>query len=70
MLALASIFNDFTTGMGGLAATVAVGAFIGQIYPGLSEAPDARVRRDAVIGGVAGFLAAVGWIVLSARVLV
>lgn len=68
MLALAS-FTDFATGAGGIAATVAVGAFVGQIYPGLSEAPDARVRRDAVIGGIAGLIVAAGWIVLSAGVL-
>jgi hypothetical protein len=65
---LASFFTEFATGMGGVAATVAVGAFIGQIRPGLAEASDARVRREAVTGGVPGFLLAAGVFVLSAAV--
>jgi hypothetical protein len=59
VLWLATIYSDFVTGIGGVAAMIAIGAFIGQISPGLAEAPDARVRRDAVLGGIGGIACAI-----------
>jgi ABC-type uncharacterized transport system permease subunit len=59
-------FSEFTLGAGGFAAAIAVGAFIGQVIPGLTGAPEPKLRRDTVIGGLLGMGAAAFVIFLSA----
>jgi len=60
-------FSDLTSGAGGLAAGVAIGAFIGQALSGLWPTTDQKRRRDTAVGGFAGLLAMIGLILLSAN---
>jgi hypothetical protein len=59
-------FSEFALGSGGYAAAIAVGAFIGQVVPGLTGAPEKKLRRYTVVGGLAGMGAASLVILLSA----
>jgi hypothetical protein len=58
---------DLTSGAGGLAAAIAVGAFIGQSLSGLWPASEQKRRRDTAVGGFAGLMAMIGLILLAAN---
>ena len=58
--------SQLTSVSGGLAASIAVGAFLGQVVPGFTGAPEEELRRDTVIGGLGGLIVALIVIVLSA----
>jgi hypothetical protein len=63
-VALVSI-QDVTSTAGGIAAAVAIGAFIGQPLTSFAPASDRRRRRDTAIGGFAGLAAMIALILLS-----
>jgi hypothetical protein len=52
---------------GGLAAAIAVGAFIGQALAVVASATDAERREAIALGGFIGLLAMIGLILLSAE---
>jgi hypothetical protein len=58
-------FQDLTSGAGGLAAAIAVGAFIGQAATGFRASTDRERRRLIAIGGLAGLTAMSGLFLLS-----
>ena len=58
--------SDLTSIVGGLAAAIAVGAFIGQSLTSFSPAPERRRRRDTAVGGLLGLMVMSGFILLSA----
>jgi hypothetical protein len=58
--------DDLTSITGGLAAAIAIGAFIGQASVSLAPASDQRRRRRIAIGGSFGLIAMIGLIILSA----
>jgi hypothetical protein len=51
---------------GGVAAAIAVGAFIGQAISVLRSSPEKDRRRYTAIGGLLGLSALIGLILLSA----
>jgi hypothetical protein len=59
--------QDVTSGAGGLAAAIAIGAFIGQAFNSFSPSSDRKRRRDTATGGLAGFVVMSGLILLSAN---
>jgi hypothetical protein len=63
---LATLMSDTATGVGLIAAAIAVGGFIAHVKPALSGAEDQWLRNATVRGGVAGIILATGVIVLSA----
>jgi hypothetical protein len=60
-------FQDATTGAGGFAAAIAIGAFLGQAFTAFRPGPDHKRRRDTAVGGFAGFAAMIGLFLLSAK---
>lgn len=59
--------NDLTSFVGGLAAAIAVGAFIGQALETINPGSDLRRRRFIAIGDFTGFLVLIGLILFSAK---
>jgi hypothetical protein len=59
--------QDLFTGAGGLAAAIAIGAFIGQALGTLRQAPDLERRHQTAVGGFFGLAVMIGLILLSAK---
>jgi hypothetical protein len=66
IMVLGSIMGTATATTGLMAAAIAVGGFVLHALPALSSAPDERLRRITVIGGLCGLAVALLVIVLSA----
>jgi hypothetical protein len=66
MFVAASIASSFATGVGLLAAAIAVGGFLSHVRPALSGASEQAIRGATVVGGVIGFICGGLVIVLSA----
>ncbi|HSK49622.1 MAG TPA: hypothetical protein VK889_03910 [Solirubrobacterales bacterium] len=62
MFVTASIATAFSTLMGTLAASIAVGGFLGHARPALTGGSEQKVRAATVIGGMGG--CAVGLLVV------
>ena len=60
-------FQDLSSGAGGLAAAVAIGAFIGQVLSVAIAAPDEGRRELIAVGGLTGLLAMIGLILCSVK---
>jgi len=54
MLPVGSIIEDGATVMGFMAATIAVGGFLGHAGPVLRNAGEAAIRFGTVVGGICG----------------
>ena len=59
--------QELTSGAGGLAAAIAVGAFFGQVNAVLMLATDEGRREAIATGGLIGLLAMIGLILYSAK---
>jgi ABC-type arginine transport system permease subunit len=59
--------QDLTSAAGGLAAAIAIGAFIGQVLAVAVAAADEGRREAIAIGGLIGLLAMIGLILYSAK---
>lgn len=59
--------GDLTSIAGGLAAAIAVGAFIGQVSVSFSPNADSFRRRRIAVGGLIGLGLMIGLILLSAK---
>jgi ABC-type arginine transport system permease subunit len=59
--------QDLTSTAGGLAAAIAIGAFIGQVFAVAAAATDEGRREAIATGGLIGLLAMIGLILLSAK---
>jgi hypothetical protein len=57
--------GDLASAAGGLAAAIAVGAFIGQTLTAFGPGSDRRRRRDTAVGGLFGLAVMSGLILLS-----
>jgi heme/copper-type cytochrome/quinol oxidase subunit 1 len=66
MFPVGSIIQAASTDAGLMAASIAVGGFVLHVIPALSGAPDHRLRRATVTGGLWGLAVAFLIIVLSA----
>jgi hypothetical protein len=55
------------SGAGGLAAAIAVGAFLGQVWAVATSMTDEDRREAIALGGLIGFLAMIGLILLSVK---
>jgi hypothetical protein len=64
VLPIGSFIGNAATMSGFLAATIAIGGFLGQVWPALRRRDDPEVRAATVVGGSIGLavaaLAAVG----------
>jgi hypothetical protein len=68
VLPVGSLINDFASGAGFVAACIAICGFLMQVPPALVKADEKSVRAATVVGGVGGFLLAVGLITLAALI--
>jgi len=59
--------GDLTSIAGGLAAAIAVGAFIGQVSVSFSSSADSFRRLRIAVGGLIGLGLMIGLILLSAK---
>ena len=55
------------SGAGGLAAAIAIGAFLGQVWAVATSMTDGDRREAIALGGLIGFLAMIGLILLSVK---
>jgi hypothetical protein len=51
---VATLMSDSATGAGLIAASIAVGGFLLQLWPALAKREEQTVRAAAAVGGVAG----------------
>ena len=58
MLPVGSFVSDAASGAGFLAATIAIGGFLGQVWPALRLKDERAVRAATVVGGLFGLGAA------------
>jgi hypothetical protein len=58
VLPVASFIGDAAATSGFLAATIAIGGFLGQVWPALQRQGDPDVRAATVVGGLFGLGAA------------
>jgi hypothetical protein len=58
VLPVETFVSDAASGAGYLAATIAIGGFLGQVWPALRRKDERAVRAAAVIGGLFGLGAA------------
>jgi hypothetical protein len=65
MLCTGSIVISAATGLGFMAASIAVGGFLGHIYPLIREKGDRAVALATVIGGIGGLLGSMFTIALG-----
>jgi H+/Cl- antiporter ClcA len=65
VLPAASITGDLASIMGGLAAAMAIGAFIGQAWASFLPMTEVERRRFIAVGGLAGLAAMSGLFLLS-----
>jgi len=59
--------QDLVSGAGGIAAAIAIGAFIGQAFTGFRPASEQKRRRDIAIGGLTGLALLIGLFLWSAK---
>lgn len=59
MLPVGSLTNDVASGVGFIAASIAVCGFLLQALPTLTRKPEEEVRMAMVVGGLIGFFIAV-----------
>jgi hypothetical protein len=59
--------DELTSVAGGIAAAIAVGAFLGQTLTTFGSASDRRRRRATGVGGLFGLGIMIGFILLSAN---
>jgi hypothetical protein len=68
VLPVASLTSEVLfSAAGGIAAAIAIGAFIGQAWSVLASDSEQRRRRLTAGGGLAGLIAIIGLILLSAN---
>jgi uncharacterized membrane protein len=60
-----TLINDFASGVGLIAACIAVCGFLSQVPPALAKEDDKAVRAATVVGGVGGLVLAVILIVTA-----
>jgi hypothetical protein len=60
-------FQDVAPLVGGLAAAIAVGAFIGQARSGFWNVSEQERRRDTAIGGFIGLALVIGLFLFSGK---
>jgi hypothetical protein len=65
VFSVASLLNDAVAGSGFIAATIAIGGFIGQVGPALAREEDGAVRSATAVGGLCGLTVALGTIILT-----
>lgn len=65
-MVLATLMSDAATGVGLMAAAIAVCGFVAHVRPALVGDDEQRLREATVKGGVLGIVVSVGVIVLSA----
>jgi hypothetical protein len=65
MLPVGSFVNNAASGVGFMAATVAVCGFLGQAAPALMRKDDQTVRARMVLGGLVGLVVAAGLILIT-----
>ena len=58
MLRVGTFLSDAVATSGFLAATIAIGGFLGQAWPALRRKEDPAVRAATVVGGLIGMSAA------------
>ncbi|MGN6816446.1 MAG: hypothetical protein ACTHK3_10240 [Solirubrobacterales bacterium] len=58
MLPLGSFIGSAATMSGFLAAPIAIGGFLGQVWPALRRRDHPEVRAATVVGGLGGLVAA------------
>jgi hypothetical protein len=66
VLQAAFISSELTSGVGRIAAAIAIDAFIGKARPSSIKASDREWRRDTALGGFFGMGAMIILILLSA----
>jgi hypothetical protein len=59
--------SNLTSLVSGLAAAIAIGAFVGQVFSVAATASDDERREFIATGGLIGLLAMIGFILLSAK---
>jgi len=67
VLPAGSILSDAASGVGFVAAAIAVCGFMGQVGPALMRKEDQAVRAATVIGGLIG-LAAAGMVIIGSMI--
>jgi|GEM_PF-7024025 len=65
VLPVGSIASDFASGVGFIAATIAVRGFPGQASPALMRKDDQTVRALTVVGGLIGFIFATATVLVD-----
>jgi hypothetical protein len=65
MLPLGSLLGDAVAGSGFIAASIAIGGFIGQVGPALAREGDPALRSATTVGGLGGLAVAIGVTILS-----
>jgi hypothetical protein len=59
--------QELTSAVGGVAAAIAIGAFLGQTLAVVVSMDDRQRREVIAVGGVTGLLLMIGFILLSAK---
>lgn len=59
------LFSDAVAGSGFIAASIAIGGFIGQVGPALAREEDGSIRFAMTIGGLFGLAVALGTIIIQ-----
>ena len=65
MLPVGSLISDAATGVGLLAASIAVFGFLGQVQPALTHREDPAVRAATIVGGLLGLFVGISIIILE-----
>jgi hypothetical protein len=65
VLPIGSIISDAASGVGFIAATIAVCGFLGQVGPALKRQEDEEVRAATVVGGLVGLFAAAAAVIIE-----
>jgi hypothetical protein len=65
VLPVVFVGSELVSFVGGIAAAMAIGAFIGQARPSSIRASDEERRRDTARGGLNGIVVMIGLILLS-----
>ena len=65
MLPALIVISEITADTGGIAAALAIGAFIGQALPGSMAASSEERRRRTALGGLSGMAVMIGLILFS-----
>jgi hypothetical protein len=65
VLPVAFVSSEFISSVGGVAAAMAIGAFLGQAQPRSIKGSDEVRRRNTAFGGLIGIVVMIGFILLS-----